>query len=311
MTPVGRLAPSPTGVLHLGNARSFLLAWLDIRSREGRLLLRVEDLDGPRVRRGAAEQTLEDLRWLGLDWDGPVTYQSNRLELYREARDRLLENGQAFWCRCTRKDVETAASAPHAGEEGPIYPGTCRGLYPDAAAARAADAQGRAPNLRFQAAPGLVHFVDRCRGPQGVDVARCLGDFVLWKREDEPSYQLAVTVDDAEQGVDTVLRGEDLLSSAARQLQLYRALGRQAPHFAHVPLVVGEDGRRLAKRHGDTSLRSLREQGVSVGTVLGWLAWRSGLRPAPHPCSAADLVPDFELARLGRDPLVWYGDFSR
>ncbi len=309
MTLRGRLAPSPTGVLHLGNARSFLLAWLDLRSRGGEVLLRVEDLDGPRVRAGAAEASLEDLTWLGLDWDAGPVFQTPRLAEYAAALARLAAAGLAYPCVCTRKDVERAASAPHPGEEGPVYPGTCRGRFPDAAAARAAS--GREPCWRFAVPAGReVVLEDRFAGPQRWRVDRELGDFVIQKRDGEPAYQLAVVVDDAGQGVDEVLRGDDLLPSAARQLLLYEALGLPTPRFAHVPLVVGADGRRLAKRHGDTTVRRFREEGVPAERVVGWLAASSGLAPAGASCPPAALVEGFRLDRVPREPVVWRGSLA-
>jgi len=305
----GRLAPSPTGVLHLGNARTFLLAWLDARHRGGEILLRVEDLDGPRVRPGAAAAAIRDLRWLGLDWDlGPV-FQRPRLAVYREALERLAAAGRVYPCTCTRRDVEQAASAPHAGEEGPVYPGTCRGRWPDAEAARRAT--GQEPCWRFAVPPGtVVAFADRFRGGCRYRVDRELGDFVVRKRGGEPAYQLAVVVDDAGQGVSDVLRADDLLPSTARQILLYRALGLRPPRFAHTPLVVGRDGRRLAKRHGDTTLARCRAAGLGPGRVLDLLARWSGL-PVPHAIEElrpADLLPGFALERVPREPALWEPD---
>jgi glutamyl-tRNA synthetase len=306
---VGRLAPSPTGVLHLGNARTFLLAWLSVRSRRsgpggagsraGTLLLRIEDIDGPRVKPGAAEQAIEDLRWLGLDWDGDVVVQSERLALYRAAADRLVALGLAYPCVCTRKEVEEAASAPHeSDDDGPVYPGTCRGRFADLATA--ARETGRAAALRFRVDVAAVPFVDRFVGPQP---GRIAGDFVVQKRDGGPAYQLAVVVDDAAQGVTEVLRAADLLPSTPRQLLLYRALGLAEPTFVHVPLVVGQDGLRLAKRHGDTSLRHLRERGVDRRTVVGHLAHLCGLAPLGHRCEPQDLLVDFDLGRVPDRPV--------
>ena len=296
---MGRLAPSPTGSLHLGNARSFLLAWLSVRSRGGTLLLRIEDIDGPRVKLGAAERTFEDLRWLGLDWDGAPVWQSQRLEVYRAAAERLVTMRLAYACVCTRKEIEEAASAPHEGaDDGPVYPGTCRGRFVDRAAAGAAS--GREAALRFRVEVGEVPFDDAFRGPQRGAIA---GDFVVQKRDGGPAYQLAVVVDDSAQGVTEVLRADDLLPSTPRQLLLYRALGLREPRFAHVPLVVGGDGLRLAKRHGDTSLRHLREKGVAAAAVVGYLASLCGLRPAGTSCRPADLLRDFDLRRLPREPV--------
>lgn len=301
----GRLAPSPTGVLHLGNARSFVLAWLGARMQGASLWLRIEDIDGPRVRAGAEQAVLDDLAWLGLDWDhGPIR-QSDRLPLYRAALDRLLEAGQAFPCVCTRRDVEQAASAPHAGEDGLVYPGTCRERFSSWEDARPS---GKPVAIRFRVPDDArVAWQDQVAGPQAYEVARQLGDFVIWKKDDEPAYQLAVVVDDADAGVGQVVRGDDLLPSAARQELLYQALGWSAPTWWHVPLVVGEDGRRLAKRHGDTSLRHLREQGATASQVLAWIARSCGLELASPPATAADLLPAFSWEALPREPVVWRG----
>lgn len=309
----GRLAPSPTGVLHLGNARSFLLAWLDLRSRGGEVLLRIEDLDGPRVKAGAEAAAIEDLQWLGLDWDGAPVRQSERGALYEAALQRLAEQDLAYPCSCTRRDVELAASAPHPGEDGPIYPGTCRGRWASAAAARTAT--GRAPCWRLRvpepgAAEGAIRFIDRVRGPVRADAGAELGDFVISKSSGSAAYQLAVVVDDAQQVVTEVLRGDDLLLSAARQLLLYRALRLPAPRFAHVPLILGPDGLRLAKRHGDTSLRHFRDAGLRPEQIVGWLAGVSGLRPDAAPCSARELVAGFDLARVPRSALSWSGSLG-
>ncbi len=295
---VGRLAPSPTGALHLGNARTFLLAWLSIRSRGGTLLLRVEDIDGPRVKPETVAQALADLRWLGLDWDGEVVLQSERLPLYERAAAALVDAGLAYPCVCSRREVEEAASAPHAGEEGPAYPGTCRGRFADRAAATAAT--GREAALRFRVDVDEVPFDDGFRGPQRGAIH---GDFVIGKRDGGPAYQLAVVVDDAAQGVTEVVRADDLLPSTPRQLLLYRALGLSPPRFLHLPLVVGVDGRRLAKRHGDTSLRHLRERGVSAAAVTGYLAFLSGLMPVAGACRPHELLSTFDWRRVPRSPV--------
>jgi len=296
---VGRLAPSPTGVLHLGNARTFLLAWLSARARAGTLLLRIEDIDGPRVKAGAAEQTIEDLRWLGLDWDGEVFAQSSRRMLYRAAAQRLVDAGVAYPCVCTRKEVDEAASAPHEGDpaDGPIYPGTCRGRF--ASLEQAVAQTGRQAALRFRVDVDRVPFVDGFRGEQAGAIR---GDFVIQKRDGDPAYQLAVVVDDAAQEVNEVLRADDLLPSTPRQLLLYRALGLREPEFVHVPLVIGQDGLRLAKRHGDTSLRFFRQQGVTAEDLCGYLAVLCGLRHERSPCTPHDLLADFDLHKLPPTP---------
>jgi glutamyl-tRNA synthetase len=297
-----RLAPSPTGALHLGNARSFLLCWLWARARGAALVLRIEDLDGPRVKAGAAEQALEDLAWLGLDWDGPPLVQSTRLPAHLAALERLRAAGRVYPCTCTRKEVEAAASAPHEGEEGPRYPGTCRGRWADEAAARAAS--GRDPAWRFRVEPGPVRWEDGFRGPEVRDPARDGGDFVVAKRSGEPAYQLAVVVDDAAQGVSDVLRGDDLVPSTPRQLLLYEALGLPPPRFWHLPLVRGADGRRLAKRHGDTRLAHYRAQGVAPERVVGLLAGWSGLA-LRAPVAARELLAGFALERVPRGDVTF------
>jgi len=305
---VGRLAPSPTGALHLGNARSFLLAWLSVKSRDGILLCRVEDLDGPRVKEGAVEQALDDLRWLGLDWDGEPVLQSLRVPRIELALGHLRSRGLVYPCTCTRSEIERAQSAPQEGpDHGVPYPGTCRGRFADADEARAAT--GREPAWRFRLPDDArVRFDDLVHGEVEVDVAADCGDFVVAKRDGQPAYQLAVVVDDADFGVTEVLRGDDLLTSTARQLLLQRALELPSPRWAHVPLVLGPDGRRLAKRHGDTRLAWYRERGIRAERVVGWLAWTAGLQPEPLPAPPAALLDGFALDRVGRKPFVMEAD---
>ena len=311
--PVGRLAPSPTGALHLGNARSFLLAWLSIRSRHGRLLLRMEDLDHPKVKPGSDAQALADLRWLGLDWDegpdvgGPSApyVQTLRRERYRAALDRLLAQGLAYPCTCSRADVESAQSAPHAGEDGLAYPGTCRGRFPSWPAAVETLPQGRMPLWRFRSDRfGETVFDDLVRGPQRETVSETIGDFALARDPDGAGYMLAVVVDDAAMGVTEVLRGDDLLRTTHRQILLQRALGLPTPQYAHVPLVVAEDGRRLAKRHGDTRLAAIREAGIPASRVCGILAWWCGWVDFDAHVHPAELLPRFDLSTLRREPAV-------
>jgi len=304
----GRLAPSPTGAQHLGNARTYLLAWLSIRARHGRVVTRIEDIDSPRVKPWAAQQALDDLHWLGLDWDegpdigGPHApyVQTERRKLYQAALERLKQADRVYPCTCTRSDVAAAASAPHAGQEGPRYPGTCAHRH----AADADSLAGQPFVWRYRASVEPVSFVDRVAGPQRASVAEALGDFVVAKGDGSPAYQLAVVVDDHAMGVTDVLRGDDLLPSALRQLDLYRHFHWQPPEFAHVPLVVGVDGRRLAKRHGDTRLSWLRERGASPERVVGLLAHSCGLRPTTEAVQACELVADFDLSRLPTGPLV-------
>jgi glutamyl-tRNA synthetase len=299
---VGRLAPSPTGAQHVGNARTYLLAWLSIRSRGGRVILRIEDIDSPRVKRGAAQQAMDDLAWLGLDWDegpdigGPHApyIQTERLELYREALEQLKAAERVYPCTCTRSDVEAAASAPHAGQEGPIYPGTCAGRQ----AADETQFVNQKYAWRLRATDTTRHLDDLVFGHQWLNVAADLGDFVIARSDGTPAYQLAVVIDDHAMGVTEVLRGDDLLPSAFRQLELYEFFDWQPPAFAHVPLVVGPDGRRLAKRHGDTRLATLRRGGVKAERLLGLLAWSCGFLPNPEPVAASELLADFSLKKV-------------
>jgi glutamyl-tRNA synthetase len=310
---VGRLAPSPTGAQHAGNARTYLIAWLAARSRGGRVVLRIEDIDSPRVKPGAAEGACDDLRWLGLDWDeGPVV-QTERLADYQAALARLQARELVYPCTCTRSDVGRAASAPHADHEGPVYPGTCAGR-------RAADAAalGERPFCwRFRVPPSSPAFVDGFRGPTAIDLRSVGGDFVVWKapraagEPAAPAYQLAVVVDDAAQGVTEVVRGDDLVPSTPRQLLLYEALGLRPPSFTHMPLVVGPDGRRLAKRHGDTRLAALRRAGVRAEALLGLLAWSCGWIPRVGPVGARDLLPLFRLGTIPPGPFVLTPDLLR
>lgn len=300
-----RLAPSPTGALHLGNARTFLLNWLMARQNGWKVLLRIEDLDGPRVKRGADRMAIDDLSWLGLDWDEGPVYQSPRLPVYRDAMSRLLASARAYACVCSRKEVETAASAPHAEDGAAVYPGTCRGKF--ASIESAVATPGREPAVRFDVGSEIVQFTDGFSGPHRTDVARQLGDFVIAKGDGSPAYQLAVVIDDAEMGVTDVIRGDDLIDSTPRQILLYRALGLESriPAYTHLPLVIGPDGRRLAKRHGDTRIASYREAGVTPGRLLALLAGWSGVHGAGDDVTARDLVGRFDLARLPRHAVVF------
>jgi len=304
-TQTTRLAPSPTGALHLGNARTFLINWLMARRAGWRIVLRIEDLDGPRIKSGADRQAMEDLRWLGLDWDGEAVYQSPRAEVYRAATRRLLAEGKAYPCVCTRREVEVAASAPHAEDGAAVYPGTCRGRFRTMEEAEAAS--GRTPAVRFAVPAGEVAFVDRFRGRCQFDPARELGDFVIMKADGTAAYQLAVVIDDAEMGVTQVVRGDDLIDSTPRQLLLYQALGLadRVPAYTHLPLVVGTDGRRLAKRHGDTRLAHYRGRGVAVGRVLGLLGRWCGIDVGGGEVTLATLLERFDLARLSREAIVF------
>jgi len=312
----GRFAPSPTGDLHFGGARTALAAWLAARAARGRFVLRMEDLDGPRVVPGAAERILADLRALGLDWDegpdagGPhAPYrQSERTALYEAAADRLVAGGRAYPCWCSRKDLASAAaaspSAPHGpADEGPRYPGTCRALSRERAAELAKS--GRRPSLRFRVDEGPVEFVDGVHGPQRVDVAAATGDFVIRRADGLHAYQLAVVVDDAAMAITDVVRGDDLLPSTARQLLLYRALGLRPPRFAHVPLVLGPDGQRLSKRHGAIAIRDLLAT-QSPARLVARLARSLLDAPIPDEATPGQLIDLFSLARVRPAPATYY-----
>ncbi len=301
-----RLAPSPTGALHLGNARTFLLNWLLVRAAGGSLPVRIEDLDGPRVKPGAAAEAMEDLRWLGLEGDGPPLLQSTRAPAHAAALERLRAAGLVYPCTCTRREIELAASAPQEGDGTTPYPGTCRGRFASGEEARAAT--GREPAWRFRTpAEREVAFEDGFHGPVRKRPAEVTGDFVVAKRGGEAAYQLAVVVDDAFQGVDTVVRGDDLLPSTPLQVLLGEALELPIPRYVHLPLVRGPDGRRLAKRHGDTRIARYREAGIPPGRVLGLLASWSGLGPREEVSAAELLGRGFDLGRVPRGDVVLEG----
>ncbi len=296
---VGRLAPSPTGQLHVGHARSFLLAWWHARSRGGRVVLRLEDLDAGRVKPGMVDACLRDLEWLGLDWDGAPLLQSADPSPIASALAELIERGLVYPCICTRREIQEAWSAPH-GTAGEVpYPGTCLGRFATLAEAEAASA--RPVGLRLRVAPGEVRLHDGVVGAFAHDVSAEVGDFLLARRDGAYAYQLAVVVDDARQGVTEVLRGDDLLPSTPRQWLLQRALQLPSPRWFHVPLVVDEAGERLAKRRGDSTLASLREARVDPRALIAWVAASAGL---PHQglLRPDELLSAFDLARLPRAP---------
>ena len=296
----GRYAPSPTGSLHLGNASTALVAWLSVRSRGGRFVLRMEDLDRPRVVSGAADRIVEDLLWLGLDWDeGPVA-QSARGPLYDAAFDRLLAGGLVYPCFCSRRDIAAAASAPQAPGDELAYPGTCRALPEAATRERIRAGAPHAYRFRVEAS-ALEPFEDLVRG-RVVPDPDSVGDFVVRRADGVPAYQLAVVVDDIAMGIGEVVRGGDLLASTPRQILLYRALGAPVPEFAHVPLLLGEDGVRLSKRHRGVTLTEIREAGASAERVVGTIAGLLGLAPEGREMPASSLVPGFSLASIAAAP---------
>jgi glutamyl-tRNA synthetase len=292
----GRFAPSPTGTLHLGNLRTALLAWLYARAQGAPFLMRVEDLDTGRVRPHLETQQLGDLAAIGLDWDGPVERQSGRQALYDAALEQLGADGALYPCWCTRAEIREATSAPHGPHAEGHYPGTCRQLTATQRAER--EASGRPPALRVDAGSASVSFIDRLHGPQqGV-----VDDFVVRRNDGAFAYNLAVVVDDGAQAIGEIVRGDDLLDSTPRQLWLAARLGLSAPAFAHVPLVLGRDGARLAKRHGAVTLADRLEQSESADDVRAHLAASVGLiEPGERP-SPAELVSRFDPDRFAPPP---------
>ena len=298
---VGRFAPSPTGRMHLGNVFSSLVVWLSARSQGGRIVLRIEDLDD-RARSGPwAELLMDDLHWLGLDWDEGPFYQRDRLDVYEEACGRLERAGLLYPCFCTRAELH-AASAPHASDGTPIYMGVCRDLSAQEVADRSAR---RAPALRLRVPDaddpaGSIGFIDRAFGPQHECLARECGDFLVRRSDGVFAYQLAVTVDDALMGITEVVRGCDLLSSTPRQMYLQDLLGYEHPAYAHVPLVVAPDGRRLSKRDGDCDMGALRERFANPAQLLGIVAHAAGIAPDRAPRTAEQLIDLFSWDAVAR-----------
>lgn len=287
MTSAGRYAPSPSGDLHVGNLRTALLAWLFARSTGRAFLLRIEDLD--RVREGAAQRQIDDLTALGLDWDGVPVWQSQRRDGYAAAIARLIKDDRTFECFCTRREILEAPSAPH--RPPGAYPGTCRELTADERAVRRRE---RPPAIRLRADVTQWTVEDLLHGTitAGVD------DLVLQRNDGVPAYNLAVVVDDGAQGIDQVVRGDDLLTSAPRQAYLASLLGIAPPQYAHVPLALNADGKRLAKRDGAVTYRELSERGVDVFAVIASSLGLSGASPSA-------LLDDFDPAALPREPWVF------
>jgi glutamyl-tRNA synthetase len=277
-----RFAPSPTGDLHLGGAWTALASWVMAKRAGGRAVLRMEDLDPPRVIAGSAVRICEDLAWLGLDWDERAPPQSTRGAVYEEALAALDARGLTYPCDCSRTEIARVASAPHAGEEA-VYPGTCRDKSPSRR-------MKRPPAIRLRVPDEPVSFEDGVEGVFTQSLARDVGDFVLRRGDGVFAYQLAVIVDDLDQSISDVTRASDLLASTPRQILLARLLGRTAPRYWHVPLVVASDGSRLAKRTPGASVRELREAGVAPERVTGELAHGLGLASSPEPASPLEIA---------------------
>ena len=296
----GRFAPSPSGRMHLGNLFSALLAWLGARSAGGRLALRVEDLDPVRCQPAYAWQLMEDLEWLGLDWDeggeSAGSWQSGRGELYAAAFERLRAEGLVYPCFCNR--VQRLSEAPHGRPETAACP--CAALSPEEVRRRMA---GRTPGWRVRVPEETVSFVDGCQGPFSQDLAGACGDFLIRRADGAWAYQLAVTVDDGLMGITQVVRGRDLLDSTPRQIWLHRMLGFPAPAYYHVPLLLAPDGRRLAKRDADLDVGALRRR-YGPEELLGVLAHWAGLRPDPAPVALGALLADFDWSKVPREDVV-------
>jgi len=333
-----RLAPSPTGALHLGHARPFLVTWWLARQAGAKVWMRMEDLDAGRARPETVGQAYEDLRWLGMDWDpwpcsngrefgvqpahilDGVVVQSHRVAEYEAALQRLWELNAVYPCACTRAEivasVANAGNAPHESDGNVRYPGTCdraadiaplRGFSVADVTRHVRERTGKQVCWRLRVPAGTITFDDQVAGPQCFDVHADIGDFPVTRFIGvgtdaglPAAYQLACVVDDHAMGIDMVVRGDDLLSSTPRQLLLYHALGWNPPRFAHVPLVVGPDGKRLAKRHGESRIAQFRAAGATPGRIVGWAAWRSGQSDAPQEPTATDLLKRFDVAKLPR-----------
>ena len=311
---VGRWAPSPTGDLHLGSAATALLAWLSVRSQGGRLIWRIEDVDGPRSLAGMNARQMEDLDWLGLDWDeGPQQggpnepYRQSECDtFYIEALRRLDQAGRIFPCNRSRKELQNAVGTSEAGS----YP---RALRPSAVEPgwldEVLDRAGTSPAVRFRVDDPPVAFRDRVHGEQVEDVGCTVGDFVLRRRDGIWAYQLAVVVDDGRQGVTEVVRGADLLSSTARQILLQRALDLPTPEYAHGPVLVDSDATKLSKRHGSLSIRSLRERSVPPARIVAALARAMGIYDGSEDVRPVDLLESFDLDHLRKGCIVVSDDW--
>ncbi|QSO48569.1 tRNA glutamyl-Q(34) synthetase GluQRS [Alicyclobacillus mengziensis] len=310
----GRFAPTPSGYMHIGNALSAILAWLQVRCLHGEFILRIEDLDVERFDPRYVDALMEDLKWLGVDWDegpdvpgpyGPYR-QQDRAHLYEQAFAALKAKDLLYPCFCSRKDLRTPASAPHGlTSEGPVYSGSCRYLSNQERARRAVQ---KPPAWRFMLPHEGMTFHDLVQGPKPFPPGAG-GDFIVYRADGVFSYQLAVVVDDAKMRITHVLRGDDLLDSTPRQLYLYRALGLTPPSFAHIPMVCSASGARLAKRDNSITVRSLREQGVSPERVVGYLAWLAGLIVRPEAVRLCELIPDFDLSRVVHQPILLQKDW--
>ena len=290
---VGRFAPTPSGRMHLGNVFAALIAWLSVRSRNGALVLRMEDLDTQRTSADFADVLRDDLRWLGLNWDHETAPQSPRSDVYDRYFEKMMDEGLLYPCYCTRSQLHSV-NAPHLSDGTYVYPGTCRNLTEPPA--------NRKPAWRVIVPDKVWSFRDRVQGDYALNLADGCGDMVVRRADGVYVYQLAVTVDDGESGVTEVVRGMDLLSSAPRQMYLQELLGFAHPEYGHVPMLLAPDGRRLSKRDRDLDLGELRKR-MSAEELIGHLAFAAGLIGRDHPISAAELAGEFTWERLKGDSI--------
>ncbi|MFK7759565.1 MAG: glutamate--tRNA ligase family protein [Phycisphaerales bacterium] len=298
--PITRLAPSPTGALHLGNARTFFINWALAKQRNWRIVLRIEDLDTPRVKPGVIDQTIKTLEWLGVDWEGEPQIQSSQLASHMEAMQRLARLGHVYPCELSRSQIQLATNAPNEGDHEIRFSPKLR---PVEIPERFTEA---GTNWRFMVHDQDVEFIDGFLGDQRLNPSQSIGDFVVWTQRQSPSYQLAVVVDDYTQAITHIVRGDDLLDSTARQLLLMDALGyKRTPEFVHLPLVRGSDGRRLAKRHGDTRIDHYIQLGVSTERIIGLLAYWSGIQTTRNEMSAQHFLEGFSLDTLPTTDIVF------
>ncbi|MDA3799996.1 MAG: tRNA glutamyl-Q(34) synthetase GluQRS [Kiritimatiellae bacterium] len=316
----GRFAPSPTGALHLGNARTFLLTWLSIKIQSGELILRIEDLDHPKVKPGTIKEAVDDLIWLGLTWNegygieqkqlNPPYIQSQRTDIYAKHLSNLIEKKLVYPCTCSRKEIEATQSAPHAGES-PKYPGTCKNKFQSWEEAYNALPDSRIPIWRFKSSNESISFVDGFMGEQSFNNSELFGDFAIARHQQGAGYMLAVVVDDALMNISEVVRGSDLLDSTPRQLEIYKALQLHPPEFIHVPLVVAPDGRRLAKRHGDTRISTLRKIGNSPEKIIGLLAYWCGWAEFGEEMPANELLKRFSWNTLNPENVILTNEIKK
>ena len=300
---VTRLAPSPTGALHLGNLRTFVINWILARQRGWRVVLRIDDLDGPRIKTGAEDGIFQVFRWVGLDWDGGIIHQCDDLDRYRKVMEQLCKGGWCYPCSLSRSEIKEACSAPH-GERNEVYfPASLR------PAERPLFDEVESCHWRFAVPDRVLRVDDGFCGRVVIQPAKSVGDFVVWTKQGLPSYQLAVVMDDGLQGVTQVVRGDDLLDSTGRQLLIMEAMGRSVfPSYTHLPLVLGPDGRRLAKRHGDTRVLSYRDKGVGVERIIGLMAYWCGTIEEREEMSLDEFVDLFDLKTVSSEPITMSDD---